>query len=201
MRVKKLKLQYVFSLLLLFLHSAQALETPCLNSLCQLATDGAYENLIVGKLVHVASDTEFQQVFDWAKSQEKWQHLPTDFAHYQQSVKLVSIQFSDTAQPVSVFLTKNEYDAAPFEPGAMVRYRPHNNDWEAPQNEEERTLFYELTGCVATICAASDQPCQARYVSGVFNLTGQAIQPFSNAILSPDIIIDPVSLLPSKEAN
>lgn len=179
----------------------QLLARPCPNDLCRLASDGAYEHLIVGKLVHVASDEELKQVFTWAKAQQQWQSLPADFTPYQHSVVLVSIQTTDSAKPVSVFLTREEYEAAPFELGAMVRYRPHNQEYPAPENPEERTLFYGLTGCVATLCAVEDKACQARYLSGVFNLQGQAINFADNTLIDEKITINPDSLIPSKEAN
>lgn len=194
-------LQFALFTLVLISPNSFSQNAACSNNLCNLAADGAYEHFIIGELVHVASDAEFNEVFQQAKAQQKWQHLPNDFSYYQQSVKLVSIKFHKDNAPVSVFLTRNEYQAAPFELGALVRYRPHNNDWEAPQNREERALFYGLTGCVATLCAKSDKDCQRRYPTGVFNLQGHPLDFISNQKLNNQTSIDPISLLPRMEAH
>ena len=173
----------------------------CPDDLCRLAADGAYANLIVGKLVHVATNEEFEQVFHWAKRQKQWQHLPDTFDSYQKYVSLVSIQTTTDSKPIAVFLTREEYDAAPFEIGSLVRYRPHNDEWPAPESAEARILFYGLTGCVATLCAANDAACNARYLPGVYTLQGRAVDYSSNTVSSEKLLVDSDSLLPKKEKN
>lgn len=193
--------RWVLGALITLLSFSVLAAKSCPNNLCRLAADGAYANLIVGKLVHVATDEEFEQVFQWAKGQKQWQQLPDTFNSYQKYVSLVSIQAAADSKPISVFLTREEYDAAPFEIGALVRYRPHNDEWPAPETAEARILFYGLTGCVATLCAANDTACNARYLPGVYNMQGQAVDYSSNTVSSKTPLVDPDSLLPKKEKN
>jgi hypothetical protein len=176
--------------------SLPAASANCSHHLCNFATDGAYDAIVVGKLVHVASDRELEQVFKWAKAHGYWKQLPSIFAVYQHGVKLVSIKTSAKAAPVTVFMERAEYAAAPLAIGALVRYKPHDPDWEAPKNRAQRRLFYGLTGCVATLCSRTDGRCRHQYQTGVFSTDGQQLNPATGKTAAGGARINPISLRP-----
>lgn len=171
-------------------------NASCTSSFCRLTVDGAYEHLVVGRLVQVANDEEFEQVFHAAKQQGQWQQLPNTFSPYQQHVVLVSIAIAEQQAPVSLFLTREEYEAAPFNIGSLVRYRPHDPEREAPSSPEESQLYWGLTGCVAALCSPDDQACAQRYSKGVFSIKGQPVSFETGNIINANPVIDPTSLLP-----
>lgn len=184
------------ALVLICMSSAGA---ACPNNLCDLATDGAYDNLVIGELVHVASDEELKQVFHWAKSHGRWQTLAVAFPPYLKEVKLVSIKTRVSAHPTTLFMTRKEYDASPLVVGQLVRYKPHDPDWEAPDDPQLRRLFYGLTGCVAMLCAKNADQCKGRYLTGVFSTQGEPLNPVTGQRL-PDVgRINPQSLLPIQQ--
>ena len=173
----------------------------CPSHLCNLATDGAYDKLISGELVHVATDDELKQVYHWAKSHGRWAALPSAFPLYLQGTKLVSIKSPDSKEPISVFMAREEYDAAPLIVGDLVRYKPHDPNWEAPKDPEQKRIFYGLTGCVATLCSAGSGTCKSRYRQGFFTTTGVQIDGAQGKSMAKGARIDPLSLLPLSPAH
>lgn len=192
----------VLAALLLWSFSSFAWAT-CPSHLCNLATDGAYDKLVVGKLVHVATDNELKQVFHWAKTHGRWASLPSSFPLYLQGVKLVSIQPSTNTAPVTVFMTREEYDTAPLVVGDLVRYKPHDANWEAPKDPEQKRIFYGLTGCVATLCSAASGDCKRHYRKGFFTTSGVQVDWVTGKPLPGGTDIDPVSLqaLPAPQSK
>lgn len=135
---------------------AQNAFAGCTSPLCNLATDGAYDKIVIGTLTHVASDEELARVLHWAKQKGYWQQLPNAIAPYLKYIKLVTLAPSDDYQPMALFMMQREYEAAPLNVGDRVRYRPHAPQWEAPKEPKASALFHGLTGCVATLCAKAD---------------------------------------------
>ncbi len=176
----------------------------CNEPHCTLASDGAYKNLIIGKLVHVGTTKEMNEVFTWAKSHGYWQDLPAEFAPYPKFTKMVTIAVSEGEQKgkkLTVFMTREEYESAKYNIGDMVRYSPHDPNWEAPTNPQARKLFYGVTGCVATICGQNNAACLGRYKEGIFNPEGQQISLDTGQPISNGWEINPRSLLPILPAN
>lgn len=171
-------------------------DTPaCPNELCRLAADGAFDKFVVGEIVHVANESEFQTVLKAAKQQNYWQNLPDDFSIYAEAAQLISIKFSSTEPPVSLFMLRKEFNAAPLSVGDFVRYRPHNLEWEIPRSPAENALFAKLTGCIAQLCGVSDQDCAKQYKPGIYALDGSAYDLAGNLLpnISP---INPETLKP-----
>jgi len=186
-------LLYIFA----FIYSINAFtaESPCPNQLCEFAADGAFDKFVVGKVVHVANDDEFKTVLQVAKQQGYWQTLLDDFSIYAEAARLVSIQYSPTKKPVSLFMLQKEFDAAPLHKDDFVRYRPHNLEWEIPRSPAENILFATLTGCIAQLCSASDQDCAKQYQSGIYALDGKAYD-FAGSLLLNISPINPETLKP-----
>ncbi len=171
---------YIFAYIYSF--NAFTAESPCPNQLCQLAADGAFDKFVVGKIVHIANDDEFKTVLQVAKQQGYWQTQPDDFSIYAEAARLVSIQYSPTKKPVSLFMLQKEFDAAPLHKDDFARYRPHNLEWEIPKSPAENALFATLTGCIAQLCSAEDKLCMEKYHSGIFALDGKAYDLKGNAL-------------------
>lgn len=188
--------RYFFCILFFTYSLSVFADSPaCPNELCRLAADGAFDKFVVGVIVHVTNEDEFQTVLKTAKQQNYWQSLPDDFSIYAEAAQLISIKFSPTALPVSLFMLRKEFNAAPLNVGDFVRYRPHNLEWEIPRSPAENILFATLTGCIAQLCSASDQDCAKQYQSGIYALDGKAYD-LAGSLLPNISPINPETLKP-----
>lgn len=181
----------------------RASTSLCSVDHCGLHADGPYPNYVIGTLAHVGTDTDVQQVFQWAKRHGYWKSLPNSLSPYLQDIKLVTIRLprSMARQPVSVFVTHQEYATSPYRPGDLVRYSPHGADHEVPPHPDadDVILFHGLTGCVALLCRQGDSKCRARYVSGVFTKShGREVNLHTGQAIPDGRRIDPISLFPVK---
>lgn len=165
-----------------------------------MVTNGAYKNYVIGRLTHVGSDADMKQVYHWAKMHGYWKDLPNSAAPYLKDVKLVTLTLPPSADdhPVTVFMEREEYDAAPYVIGDLVRYTPHGGDGMAPKHDPVGLrLFHGLTGCVATLCSQRDLACIKRYRPGVFTKAqGKQVNVSTGALVPDGMRIDPISLLP-----
>lgn len=172
----------------------------CSGTHCGLLTDGAYKNYVIGTLTHIGTKADLKRVYHWARTHGYWKRLPHSTAPYLKYVELVTITPSGKpgARPVTVFMQRSEFNAAPYTEGDLVRYTPHTSDLEAPKGHPDgMKLFHGLTGCVATLCSQTDKPCLSQYRMGLFTKhDGKAISLKTGRILKNDPGIDPVSLLP-----
>ena len=172
----------------------------CAGDHCGLLTDGAYKNYVIGTLTHIGTKADIKRVYRWARAHGYWKNLPYYTAPYLKYVELVTIAPSGKpdVRPVTVFMQRSEFNAAPYIVGDLVRYTPHTSDMEAPKGHPAgMALFRGLTGCVATLCSQTDKPCLSQYRMGLFNKhDGKAISLKTGRILKNDNGIDPVSLLP-----
>ena len=111
MKLKKITFKLI--LLVVVFHATRAIanEPLCQEVWCKLAADGAYENFVLGQVVHIASDKELRVVFDAAKQHSFWKALPSDFSVYKNTVRLVSIRYAEKESPVSLFMMRDEYEA------------------------------------------------------------------------------------------
>lgn len=174
MKLKKITFKLIPFVVVFHATRAIANEPLCQEVWCKLAADGAYENFVLGQVVHIASDKELRVVFDAAKHHGFWKALPSDFSVYKNTVRLVSIRYAEKESPVSLFMMRDEYDAAPIQKGDFVRYRPHSLEWEKPKNAEQAQLFSYLTGCIAQLCSIEDPHCLKQYQPGIYTLDGKA---------------------------
>lgn len=191
---------FLFTLLSSFFLTSTA-YAGCKTTYCSLATTkGVYPNIVVGKLVHVASDKEMASVVRWVKANGDWQNLPDSPKTYQRYLKMVTIDPGSKSKPLTVFMMQREYDAAPLRIGDLVRYHVHDPEWEAPKIPASRTLYYGLTGCVATLCTKTDKQCSAGFQAGVFNPEGAQINPVTGETVPKGTVINPISMRPIRTA-
>lgn len=194
------------TLLLLLNRTARAADgipwqPICSADRCGLLVDGAYPQLIIGRLASVGTPADMNQIFHWAKTHGYWKSLPVSITPYLRDVQMVTIDVPKGAasQPVTLFMLRTEFTAAPYHVGDLVRYAPHDaaHDEAATGSADDLALFHNLTGCVAVLCQKGDGTCFARYRQGAFRHTdGQQISTTSGLLVSPSTRIDPVSLLP-----
>lgn len=59
---------------------AQNAFAGCTSPLCSLATDGTYDKIVIGTLVHVASDKGLTEAVHLAKQKGYWERLPASTA-------------------------------------------------------------------------------------------------------------------------
>ncbi|MDA8093982.1 MAG: hypothetical protein M0T84_08740 [Betaproteobacteria bacterium] len=175
----------------------------CAGPRCGLLSDGAYSNLVIGRLVHVGTAADMRKVYRWAKTHGYWKSLPDATAPYLRDVKLVTIALphSIANRPVSVFMQMEEYTAMPLAVGELVRYSPHDSAHEeaAKGDAAELAFFHGLTGCVAVLCQQNDPACIKRYRQGVFTKAqGKPVDLATGAVAS-GTGINPVSLLPVRK--
>lgn len=184
--------------------NAAPVGTPtmhCATDHCGLHADGPYPDYVIGTLVHIGTDADLQQVYAWAKQHGYWKSLPDSVTPYLQDVKLVTIKLprSMAPDPVTVFVTQQEYRVSPYRVGDLVRYSPHGFDHEIPPKKDaaDAALFHGLTGCVALLCRQGDRDCAKRYVQGVFTKAqGEQVDLRTGQVMADGLRIDPVSLLP-----
>ena len=179
-----------------------ALPLRCSDNQCGLRADGAYANLVIGRLEYVGSAADMATVFHWAKAHRYWKNLPLSAESYLRDVQLVTISVPKrlSSQPVTLFMLQSEYAAAPYHVGDLVRYAPHDaaHDEAAKGSPAYLALFHGLSGCVATLCQKNDKACFARYRQGAFNTThGQSLDLETGRLIQGGIRIDPTSLLPT----
>ena len=173
----------------------------CTVDHCGLLADGAYSNLVIGRLDDVGTDADMTQIFRWAKAHGYWKNLPAAVQPYLRDVKLVTIAVPEgmAGRPVTLFMLKTEYASAPYHVGDLVRYAPHDaaHDETAQGGPADLALFHGLTGCVATLCQKGDGACFKRYRQGAFSTThGQQVSLATGHLMPEGARIDPVSLLP-----
>lgn len=179
----------------------EASHLPCSADHCGLLVDGAYPNLVIGRLEHAGSPADMRQVFHWAKAHGDWKALPDSMAPYLRDVQLVTIEVPKgmTSQPVTLFMLRTEYTAAPYHVGDLVRYAPHDaaHDEAATGTADDLALFHGLTGCVAILCQKGDGACFARYRQGAFTTAqGRQVSLATGQPTAGGPRIDPISLLP-----
>lgn len=187
----------VFLLILICFLSMSLLAEESCGDLCRLASNKAFDKFVIGSVVHVADADELHTVFSQAKARGYWQTLPQNFSIYPETVRLVSIRFSPQESPVSLFMMRNEFDAAPLNVGDFVRYRPHDLAWESPDNPEQEALFTDLTGCIALLCAKEDAACREEFATGIYALDGKAYN-LQGEALAKVLPVHPETLKPQR---
>ncbi len=166
---------------------------------CGLYADGTYPNLVIGTLTHIGTDEEMQQVFHWAKSHGFWKALPDSVDPYRRDLKLVTqtLPPDQGGKTITLIMQREEYKAAPYAVGDLVRYAPHDHAHEAARGgADDIALFHGLSGCVATLCRKGDPACAQPYTQGVFDAARGTPINIATGKSTPGHRIDPTSLLP-----
>lgn len=199
-RFARYALLSAFVLVVLAPFAGAADTSLCSSSNCGLASDGAYPNLVVGRLARVGGESELRQVQGWAMSHDYWQALPRDAAPYLRDIRLVTISVpaNGGTQDVTLFMQEEEFTSAPLQVGDFVRYAPHDPAHEVPKGDADGlALYHGLTGCVALLCRRDDADCVTRYRSGVYTATrGQPVNLASGVVAADGATIDPQTMLP-----
>lgn len=192
----------LFATLICLLSGSSAARTiGCAHNKCDLHANGAYRNLVIGRLVGVGSKADLLRVYHWAKAHGDWKSLPNSPAPYLRYTRVVYIALPPAIakHPVAVFIQAEEYDPALFTPGALVRYSPHGTRHEAPPQSGKagHALFHGLTGCVATLCGPHAAACASHYRQGVYTKAhGLPVNLHTGAVIPNGVGIDPISLMP-----
>jgi hypothetical protein len=89
-------------------------------------------------------------------------------------------------------MTQYEYAVETMPPGTLVRYVPHGADHERPPKDQPGLApYWDITGCVMTLCNAADTACKARYLAGVYDRqTGRSLDWRDGASTSGPPLID-----------
>lgn len=191
------------ALLLLWVCASPAIASPfdCTHHHCGLITHGNNPDLVVGTVEATATAKQMQAVFHWARAHDYWSTLPADGRDYLGFVRLVSLKVH--RRSVTVLMTREEYDASPFRPGALVRYSPHNAAHDAiSYKNPAKEAYWRLVGCVAQLCPAKDKACRARYRLGLFDRqSGRQLSFLDRRPVANGLLINPNTLLPIKRNN
>ena len=166
-----------------------------------MLADGAYTNMVIGRLDYVGTAADMTKTYYWAKAHGYWKTLPASTEPYLRDVQLVTIAVPQgmASQPVTLFMLRTEYASSPLHVGDLVRYAPHDaaHDETAQGSPADLALFHGLTGCVASLCQKGDKACFARYRQGAFTTTrGQSVSLKTGRMVTDGARIDPISLLP-----
>lgn len=174
----------------------------CAHDRCGLLSDGAYPNLVIGRLVAVGSNADMRRIYDWAKAHGYWRSLPDAATPYQQDLRPVAIKLPSVKRPVTVFIQFEEYESALYVPGSLVRYKYHGTHHLPPAHADaaELALYHGLSGCVASLCGVHDAACASHYRPGVFSVArGLPINLRTGAVMPGGTLIDPISLMPRSQ--
>jgi hypothetical protein len=178
--------------------ASHAAPLGCKSGNCGLS-EGAYPNIVVGRLDHIASDDEMHAVYRWAK-QGVWKQLLDDEADYLERNRLFVLPADERGQQVLVHMSHDEFRRVTFQEGDLVRYTPRmaGNDGATPGT---KSIYSSLAGCIAILCRAEDQKCQQQYRPGVYRRgDGVQLDARTDKPVKGGIAIDPISLLPKSES-
>jgi len=125
-------LRWVFSMFLAYATvTALAADQPpgCPRGDCGLRQAAAYPNIVIGRLVGIASDDEMHKLYHWAK-QGAWRTFSDDEADYLHRNRLFIVAAGEQSTPVMLHMSHEEYKNVTFNEGDMVRYIPHRRGHE-----------------------------------------------------------------------
>jgi len=179
---------------------AQAGIYDCKHKQCGLLGDGAYPNVILGTLSHVATDAEATTIYHWAHQHGYWKNLQGGLPRFLKTIKIVSVEIpvKKHTKTVTLLMGRKFFDADTWEKGDFVRYTPHEKDLpDKPFDDPSQLAYYQLFGCVAILCRAVDKECFKRYVSGVYGrIDGLQRDLQSGKTVKQGVHIDPVTYFP-----
>lgn len=185
---------------------ASAEPFDCGHRQCGLLTREGNPDIVIGVVEAVASPKQMNTVFHWARSHGYWQKVPADGHEYLDFTQLlsVSVPSASGAKSVSVLMTREEYNAGPLKPGALVRYAPHESFGNSAayrnaitHKDPVKESYWWVLGCVAQLCSPQDTSCRSRYRQGRFSWhTGHQLQLNTGDVLPHGLVIDPMTLLP-----
>jgi len=176
----------------------------CEGDDCLVAGKSAYPSLVVGEFVRVDEPRSAQRWWARAREHGAWVALPADAREFGELVRPVTIRTLDRqpsgarARTLTVLMTQLEFANEKLEPGALVRYAPHGTDHEhAPEDQPRLAAYWDITGCVLTLCSAADTPCKAAYLPGIYErASGRAADWRTGRPTSAEPLIEPVSRRP-----
>lgn len=179
--------------------------TPvCEAGVCTVVADTAYPSLVIGLVDHVATQEEAAALFARALVVPAWSQLPPLAQAFAQKVRVVVVVLPPLqaagSRPLKLALltTDDEYGDDGFEPGTLVRYKPHGATHEdPPSGRPDLVPYWPVTGCVLPLCQSHDPRCRDRYLQGVFDVaSGFSVDWHTGLPVSPTAVIDPRTKLP-----
>ncbi|HEY0196948.1 MAG TPA: hypothetical protein VGC19_00220 [Rhodanobacter sp.] len=148
--------------------SARSSASPytCHEAACGIPHDGAYDQLVMGKVAGIGSPDDAQGLFKRMRIAKHWQALPA--SPYKFSQNLIPIVIDSGRGMMTVLMARWEFAAAPLRQGDFVRYSPHNGGVEPPPKDSVAHKYWDIDGCVLVLCRAGDLRCAGRYSPGIY---------------------------------
>lgn len=183
-----------------FATRVNAAPLDCKHNRCGLPGDGPNLRLAIGTVTRVASDAEAQTVFRWARAHHYWRTLSASADDFTKSIQLVAIQIPGPTGPrdMTLLMGRKFFDAIKIAVGDFVRYQPHArvrsvSTFDNPSD----AAYWNLFGCIAVLCRASDRACPSRYVAGMFAAdSGKQVDSYTGTPLASGVRIDKMTYLP-----
>ncbi|ANG64295.1 hypothetical protein A8C75_18660 [Marinobacterium aestuarii] len=155
---------------------------------------------MLGTVKAVASDTDTEAVYRWARDYGYWAELPEDESTFIKTIQIMSIEFDggNGNEEITVLMSRTDYDAIAIKPGDLVRYIPHESDNPLPSYAQGVAQhFWNLFGCIAVLCREDDIKCRKRYVTGIYRVA-DGVELNSHGDQSEELAkrIDPITYLP-----
>lgn len=148
----------------------------------------------------MASDTDAESVYRWAREYGYWADLPEDVLKFIQTIQLMSVEFhgQDGNEEITVLMSRTDYNAIVIKPGDLVRYTPHESDNPLPSYAQGVAQhFWNLFGCIAVLCREDDIKCRKRYSTGIFRVSdGVELNSYGDQSEGLTKRIDPITYLP-----
>ena len=167
---------------------------------CGIPPDGAYDQLILGKVAGVGTAKDAQAMFKRLRAARHWQALPENPKQFSQS--LIPIVIDSSRGVMTVLMARWEFAEVPLHPGDLVRYSPHNGGVEPPPADSVAHKYWDIDGCVLVLCRAGDIQCPERYISGIYRKRdGVAVAAADLQPLPGVAAIDPETMLVKKPSH
>lgn len=177
----------------------------CERNRCGLKNDGSYPYLVLGSVKKVASDSDADAVFGWAKENGYWTALPDNQAQFRQSIQMMSVEIPGQGgvEEITLLMGREDYDAIAIKAGDLVRYTPHEMNQSSPAFAKATNRpYWNLFGCIAVLCRADDGKCSQRYSTGTFGVVdGIALSSHGDTPEDVTKRIDPITYLPIQSRN
>lgn len=171
-------------------------DFACPALACGLPAHGAFPHFVVGRIGAIADEREAATLFKTMRAHGRWGTLPARGEGFWQHVQPVAIDAGGGA--IFVVLTgQDEMRAAPLTVGDFVRYSPHRGRFEVPPAEPVAAAYWNIDGCVAVLCRASDRACVGRYRAGIYRTAdGRELTPGAFAPQPQGAVIDTTTMVP-----
>lgn len=159
----------------------------CYARQCGVPPHGAFPHLVVGRVAAIADADQAGRLFNGMRRHGHWAGLPANSDLFWRNLQPVAIDAGEGSTFVTL-MSQEEARAVPLQVGDFVRYSPHRGQYENPPSDGIAAVYWNVEGCVAILCRASDRPCMKRYASGVYHtsdgaqLSSTSLRPMKNGM-------------------